>query len=142
MFQRPLVVVALVCAVVVGSSQNVSAQCLTRKQSSKKTCCCSSIVDGAYRFFIQPHYGDISGPHTADFTTKGCAFQSATTSNGNRIYGTINGNQASFTMVVDGEEAEGYVMQIDGFTRDNSVLVGVYRDSNGGTGSFTSSRMP
>jgi hypothetical protein len=132
----------VVCLSLTVFLQEATAQCLTRSQSSKKTCCCSSVIKGNYRFFTQTSYGVISGPHTAEFTTRACAFQSGTTSNGYKIYGTIHGNQASFTMVVDGEEAEGYVMQIEGFTRDNAVLVGVYRDSNGASGSFTASRLP
>lgn len=106
----------------------------------------TTMTGNAWTFFVDPSNAAASGPHTVTFTQSGCTFKSnGGTSNGYRIYGTIHGNQVDFTYVVDGEEAEGYVLQAKGYLRGtssavNNVLVAVYTDSNNVTGSFTAAR--
>lgn len=106
----------------------------------------TTMTGNAWTFFVDPYNAGASGPHTVTFTQSGCTFKSnGATSNGYRIYGSIYGNQVDLTYVVDGEEAEGYVLQAKGYLRgtsnaSNNVLVAVYTDSNNVTGSFNAAR--
>jgi|1048.fasta_scaffold61625_2 hypothetical protein len=106
----------------------------------------TTLTGESWTFFVDPSNAGASGPHTVTFSQSGCTFKSVGgTSNGYRIYGSIYGNQVDFTYVVDGEEAEGYVLQAKGYLRGttnaaNNVLVAVYTDSNNVTGSFTAAR--
>jgi hypothetical protein len=106
----------------------------------------TTLTGDSWTFFVDPSGSAASGPHTVTFSQSGCTFKSVGgTSNGYRIYGSIYGNQVDFTYVVDGEEAEGYVLQAKGYLRGtantvNNVLVAVYTDSNNVTGSFTAAR--
>lgn len=114
---------------------------------STTSCCCNTSIIGNYRFFVDQAGEGSQGPFNATFTTSGCTFRTtAPTSNGYQIYGTITGNQVNLSQVVDGEEAEGYVLQARGFARKQSsgayVIAGVYQDTNGVVGSWTASKAP
>ncbi|HQH27326.1 MAG TPA: hypothetical protein PLP17_08025 [Oligoflexia bacterium] len=51
------------------------------------------------------------------------------------IVGSLRGQWLDLTLVVSGEEAEGYVMKVGG-TIDSKRITGVFQDSNGKVGSF------
>lgn len=123
-----------------------SAAFAAGEKTSTTSCCCNTSISGTYHFFIAPAGGQSTGPFTARFATSGCTFKTtAGTSNGYRIYGTITGNQVNFTEVVDGEEAEGFARQVRGFARKTSangaIIVGVFNDTDGVTGSWTASKV-
>ena len=120
----------------------------SRPRISTTSCCCNTSIVGTYTFFIDPAGAPGStGPFTATFSTSGCTFRTiAATSNGYQIYGTITGNQVNLSQVVDGEEAEGYVLQVKGFARKTAfganIIAGTYQDTNGVVGSWTASKAP
>ncbi len=119
----------------------------TRQAISKTSCCCNVTITGTYTFFVQPAGESSTGPFSATFSQNGCAFKTtAPTSNGYQIYGTVTGNQVNFSQVVDGEEAEGYVLQGRGMARRTSggayIIAAVYENTNGVQGSWTASKAP
>ena len=59
--------------------------------------------------------------------------------NGWRFVGTVVQNSINMSVVVDGEEVEGYVLNAQGHVRGDQLFA-VYTDTQGNTGSFTALR--
>lgn len=55
------------------------------------------------------------------------------------MVGSLRGQWLNFTLVVTGEESEGWVMKVDASV-DGDRITGVYTDSNGNIGSFVAIR--
>ncbi len=98
-----------------------------------------SKITGTWSCFVSPSDSDFSS-RTYTITQSGNKFYS-TGETSHRIFGTIQGTDISISEVVNGEELEGYVLYAQGHLisingKNNNGIVTVYRDSQGGIGSF------
>jgi len=100
---------------------------------------CTLRIGGNWHYYVMNY--DLSTRYTGHYTLvqRGYRFNNTDVDETNNIYGTLEYNRLDFTLVVNGEEIEGWVMHCEEhlFGDTSNKIAAVCKDGTGWVGSFT-----